>query len=159
MGRDVGRIEKMTHVPLLLDTNILLQLVRNKELGQRLTVQFNLADAVYRPLISIVTVGEIWALADQFAFGAQKRQFLNKVLAAMIILDINDESVIESYVLVDRACRKAPGGARVLSKNDLWIGATAKAAGATLLTMDKDFLCLHPDCGLIHYVDSVFPHS
>ncbi len=149
----------MTHAPLLLDTNVLLQLVRNKELGQQLTLQFNLADAIHRPLISIVTVGEIRALADQFAFGPRKHEFLHKVLATIVILDINDESVLESYVLVDRACRKAPGGARALSKNDLWIAATAKAAGATLLTMDKDFLCLHPECCLIHYVEAGLPHS
>jgi len=150
----------MTHAPLLLlDTGILLQLIRNNALGQQLTSQFNLADAVHRPLISIVTVGEIRALADQFEYGAEKREFLDKVLAALVILDINDESVLDSYVLVDRACRKAPGGARALSKNDMWIAATAKAAGATLLTMDKDFLCLHPDCCLVHYVAPGAPRS
>jgi len=56
----------MNSGPLLLDTNILLELVRNKDVGRQISSQFGLADAVHRPLISIVTVGEIWALADQF---------------------------------------------------------------------------------------------
>ncbi len=32
----------------------------------------------------------------------------------------------------------------MLSKNDLWIAATAKAMGLTLLTTDRDFDPLHP---------------
>jgi predicted nucleic acid-binding protein len=147
----------MSHGPFLLDTSILLQLVRDKDLGKRISAQFGLSDAVHRPLISVVTVGEIWALADQFSWGATKREFLTKVLSTLVILDINDQSVIDAYVEVDRACRKASGGARSLSKNDLWIAATAKAAGAVLLTTDKDFLVLHPAPCPVQYVDSAIP--
>ncbi|MBI3682973.1 MAG: type II toxin-antitoxin system VapC family toxin [Acidobacteria bacterium] len=143
----------MSSGPLLLDTNILLELVRNKDLGKQISSQFGLADAVHRPLISIVTVGEIWALADQFGLGEPKRDFLRNVLGTLVVLDISHESVLDAYVEVDRACRKAKGGARILSKNDLWIAATTKAAGAVLLTTDKDFLCLHPTPCPVHYVD------
>jgi predicted nucleic acid-binding protein len=45
------------------------------------------------------------------------------------------------------------GGARTLSKNDLWIAATAMAAKAAIVTSDKDFLFLNPDPCLVHYVD------
>lgn len=143
--------------PLLLDTNILLELVRNKDLGKRISSQFGLSDAVHRPLISVVSVGEIWALADQFAFGEVKRNFLGQVLNTLVILDINHDSVLEAYVEVDRACRRARGGARTLSKNDLWIAATAKAANAVILTSDKDFLCLHPEPCTVHFVDPTLP--
>src|ERR1022692_1819533 len=145
----------MNSGPLLLDTNILLSLVRDKDLGKQISSQFNLKDAVHRPLISIVTVGEIWALADQFGFGEGKREFLKKVLATLVILDINHESVLDAYVEVDRACRKAKGGARILSKNDLWIAATTKAASAVLVTTDKDFLCLHPEACPVQYIDPI----
>jgi tRNA(fMet)-specific endonuclease VapC len=104
-----------------------------------------------------VTVGEIWALADQFGFGEAKRVFLKKVLETLVVLDISHETVLEAYVEVDRACRKAKGGARILSKNDLWIAATARAADALLVTMDKDFLCLHPDPCTVHFVEPVIP--
>src|SRR4051812_701019 len=113
---------------LLLDTNILLELVRDKRLGHRISSQFGLADATHRPLISIVTVGEIWKLADEFAFGQSKLTFLEKVLNTLVILDINHDSVIEAYVVINRACRQATGGSRALSKNDLWIASTAMAA-------------------------------
>ena len=145
----------MSTGPLLLDTNILLALVRDKDLGNQISSLFGLKDAVHRPLISIVTVGEIWALADQFGFGEAKREFIKNVLATLVVLDINHESVLDGYVEVDRACRKAKGGARILSKNDLWIAATTKAARAVLVTTDKDFLCLHPDPCPVHYVDQV----
>ncbi len=147
----------MSSGPLLLDTSIVLALVRDKDLGKQITSQFGLKSAVHRPLISIVTVGEIWALADQFSFGESKREFLKKVLATLVVLDINHETVLDSYVKVDRACRRARGGARVLSKNDLWIAATAVAANAVLVTTDKDFLCLHPEPCAVHYIDQVIP--
>jgi predicted nucleic acid-binding protein len=139
--------------PLLLDTNVVLELVRNKDLGKWISAQFELADATHRPLISIVTVGEIWTLADEFSFGQTKRDFLDKVLSTLVILDISHESVIEAYVVVNRACRQAIGGARTLSKNDLWIAATAIAANAAIVTSDRDFLFLNPDPCLVHYVD------
>jgi tRNA(fMet)-specific endonuclease VapC len=145
----------MNYGPFLLDTSIVLHLVRDKDLGKRISAQFSLADTIHRPLISVVTLGEIWALADQFNFGPTKRDFLSKVLQTLVILDINDQSVIDAYVDVDRACRKARGGARILSKNDLWIAATAKAASAVLLTTDKDFIVLHPDPCPVQYVDPV----
>lgn len=143
----------MSYGPFLLDTSIVLHLVRNKDLGKRISAQFALADTIHRPLISVVTVGEIWSLADQFNFGSVKRDFLARVLETLVILDINDQSIFEAYVEVDRACRKAKGGARILSKNDLWIAATAKAANAVLLTTDKDFLVLHPEPCPVQYVD------
>jgi len=139
--------------PLLLDTNILVHLIRGKELGRKIMLQFDLANAVHRPLISIVTVGEIRSLADQFQFGGEKREFLRKLLESLVVLDISDNSVIDAYVEVDRACHQAAGGARALSQNDLWIAATARAADAVLLTADKDFLFLHPHTCFVHYLD------
>lgn len=40
-----------------------------------------------------------------------------------------------------------------VSDNDVWIAATAKAANASLLTTDRDFLHLHPHYVFVHYVD------
>lgn len=80
-------------------------------------------------------------LADQFGFGEAKLESLRKVLATLVAIDVNHESVLDAYVAVARACRTAPGGARTLSNNDLWIAATAAASKAVLLTADKDFLC------------------
>jgi len=65
----------MSSGPLLLDTNILLELVRDKDLGKHISSQFNLKSAVHRPLISIVTVGEIWALATSLDLAKASERF------------------------------------------------------------------------------------
>jgi len=54
-------------VPLyLLDTNILLAYVRRGDLFRRVEASYSLTTAVPAPAISIVSEGEIRALADEF---------------------------------------------------------------------------------------------
>lgn len=47
---------------VLLDTTVLVELVRNREVGQRMDRDFALTTRADRPLISIVTVGEAMSL-------------------------------------------------------------------------------------------------
>jgi tRNA(fMet)-specific endonuclease VapC len=61
-----------------------------------------------------------------------------------VTVDINSDDVIEAYVEVEEASRRAPGGTILMGKNDLWIAAVTKVTGATLLTCDKDFNHLDP---------------
>jgi predicted nucleic acid-binding protein len=75
------------------------------------------------------------------------------MLDSLVTIDLNDQSILDGYVEMDRACRAAAGGARNLGDNDLWIASTARAAEAVLLTTDKDFLPLHPDHCLVQYID------
>ena len=97
----------MSSGPLLLDTCILLALVRDKDLGKQISSLFNLKGAVHRPLISIVTVGEIWSLADQFGFGEDKRDFLKKVLETLVIsISIMSRSWMHMSRLTERAERR-----------------------------------------------------
>lgn len=141
----------MSGNPNLLDTNVILNLVRSNELGKYIMARLGLGDMVHRPLICVVTVGEIWALADRRKWEHGKQEFLKKVLETMVVLDLNHEAILNGYVEMDRASRAASMGARNLSGNDPWIAATAKASGAVLLTSDKDFLHFHPD----HYLCAV----
>ncbi len=48
---------------VVLDTNVLVHLLRNKATGQRIEKKYNLSQRRERPLICIVTVGEIMSLA------------------------------------------------------------------------------------------------
>ncbi len=137
----------------LLDTNVILHLVRGNELGKYLAQTFGLLDAVNRPLVSIVTHGELLVIADANGWGDKKREALATALDNLVTIDLNHEQVLLNYVAVDRACRKNPGGARVISNNDTWIAATAKAADAVLLTTDRDFLPLNPTHCLVQFVD------
>lgn len=123
----------------LLDTNVLLALVRGGALGAAIDERFGLRAAAQRPLICVVTHGEIKVLARRNGWGAQKLASLDEALAAFVTVDINHPRVVDAYVELDLASQSHPDGARNMGKNDLWIAAAAKAAGATLLTMDKDF--------------------
>jgi tRNA(fMet)-specific endonuclease VapC len=143
----------MSGNPYLLDTSVILNLVRDNELGKYIMARFGLEDMVHRPLICVVTVGEIWALADRRRWEPRKREFVKKVLETMVVLDLNHEAILNGYVEMDRASHAAPQGARNLSDNDLWIAATARATGAVLLTSDKDFLHFHPDHCFVQYID------
>lgn len=57
---------------LLLDTNILIHLIRDNEVGRRVDATFQIRHRLDRPLISIVPVGECLSLARQFKWGPQK---------------------------------------------------------------------------------------
>ena len=70
---------------------------------------------------------------------------LEQALADVVTVDLGHPGVIDAYVELDLASQAHPAGARNMGKNDLWIAAAAKAAGATLLTTDKDFGFLVPE--------------
>jgi tRNA(fMet)-specific endonuclease VapC len=139
--------------PFLLDTSVLLHLIRGRELGRYINVTFDLTNVVHRPLLSVVTYGEIWVLADRNGWGSEKREALTRMLNSLVMVDLDDQSVLDAYVEMDRACRTAKSGAKTLGDNDLWIASTTKAAGAVLLTTDRDFMHLHPDHCFVHWID------
>jgi len=127
----------MAGVPgYLLDTNILVALVRGKVLGKYLDATFALSRGLPPSVISVVTVGEMHALARKFNWGAAKIQDLTDLLKQVVWQDINDDSLLGTYGEID-AAMDAVG--HKMGKNDLWIAATARATGLTLLTTDKDF--------------------
>jgi tRNA(fMet)-specific endonuclease VapC len=137
----------------LLDTDILLFLLRGKELGEYITRTYRLGEVLKRPLISIVSHGELWAMAKRNAWGEKRRDALAAILDQMVTIDLNNPAILDGYVAVDQANLSVPRGARQLSNNDMWIAATALAARALLLTSDKDFLHLHPDVCFVEYID------
>jgi tRNA(fMet)-specific endonuclease VapC len=144
-------VAKRTHY--LLDSSILLHLVRGKALGEYIKRAYEFASLPARPLISIVSHGELLAMAERRSWGAERRAALDLVLAGMVTVDLNDPAILRGYVAVDLANVKFSGGSRVLSNNDAWIAATAHASGALLLTTDKDFLHLHPGVCSVEYID------
>ena len=139
--------------PYLFDTNILLALVRGRQLGAYLKQTFGLSEVLNRPVISIVTHGELWAMAERKGWGEKKRDVLREMLNDLVTIDLNDPAIIQGYVAIDQKNLSHPKGARQLSDNDKWIAATARAARALLLTADQDFLHLHPDVCMVQYVD------
>lgn len=125
--------------PYLLDTNVLLLLVRGGPHGAALDEQFGLSAAALRPLVCIVTHGEIRALARRNGWGPRRIATLEQALSDVVTVDLSHPGVIDAYVELDLASQSHPDGARNMGKNDLWIAAATKAAGAALLTTDRDF--------------------
>jgi predicted nucleic acid-binding protein len=124
----------------LLDTNILVALIRNNDLGKYLDRIYRLTSASGPLYVSVVVFGEASALALKFGWGAAKQAALTATLALFSPLDIFYQDVIEAYARID-AHSEASGF--VMGKNDLWIAATAHVFDLTLLTTDHDFDHLH----------------
>lgn len=129
----------------LLDTNIVLHLIRKSSLAQRISKDFLIFDQPRRPIISVVTEGELHSIAIQNGWGQAKRTELQRYLDEFLIADIRIQSIIRRYAEIDAFSQgKLPGKppaftARNMGKNDLWIAATASVLGVNLLTTDGDF--------------------
>lgn len=141
---------------LLLDTNVVLQLVRGNEVGERIDRQFGLRGRAEKPLISIVTVGECRAFAAHRSWGDNKQALLDAILHELVIVDINNGTVLRAYANIHVYLTK---NGRNVAHNDIWIAATASATGALLLTTDKDFDPLNPTFIRHHYISPQRPQD
>lgn len=124
----------------LLDTNILVAYIRAGPLGEYIEETYRLRSCPYKPLICVVTVGEVFALARKWDWGTGKTTELKHLLRELIWVDVNNEKVLEAYVGLADFARTH----RTVGQNDLWIAAAARTARATLLTTDKHFDQFHP---------------
>lgn len=128
----------------VLDTNILLHMVRNSITWQKINQQFQ--PLSYQANVSVVTLVEILRIAKNNNWGKKKMQFLQNVLNQLKVIRIEEDLVVYYLEIEDFSQGKhktipLPKGmsARNMGKNDIWIAATTQFIGATLLTTDKDF--------------------
>lgn len=137
----------------MLDTNILMNLVRGNEQGKQAK---SWVDSLTDPLliISVVSVAEAQSLVVKWNWGTKKVEKLTALINQLICIDIEMENqlLVEHYVNIDAYSNRkqaAPNGellegsAQRMGKNDLWIAATAHTLEATLCTTDGDFDHLH----------------
>lgn len=135
---------------LLLDTCIVLHILRNNELSER--SKQAIRDFSESPAIvwSVVTMGEIEALKVQHNWGEPRIKALNTFFEGISFIDIThtDNELIEAYARIDAySKRKATDRFgnylddthKTMHKNDLWIAATAFVLDIPLLTSDGDF--------------------
>ena len=96
--------------------------------------------------ISIVTVGELRAgiLAAPDVQSRDRRLYTLERISATTILSL-DQRVAQTWAGM-RAYLAASG--KGVSGNDLWIAATAAAAGMPVITQDRDFYALSGVNGL-----------
>ena len=125
----------------VLDTSILVHSVRQNRVWQRIQAEHNLVVIEPKPIVSVVSHGEIRALSLRHDWGERKLDRMEFSLEFFNSYQI-DERVIEQYAALDH--RSIQLG-RAIGDNDLWIAATAAVTGSTLLTTDRDFEHLAPD--------------
>ena len=128
---------------LLIDTNIILSIVRDRS-GHKIMEYLNpYEESVY---ISFVNVAEIHSIAFQNKWGYSKMQILESFFTKVRVIDISD-LLLPSYIGIDAYSQrnhpdyehypfKTP---RNMGKNDLWIAATASILNLKLVTTDGDF--------------------
>ena len=125
----------------ILDTNILVHFVRASPVWSRVRDVYQPLTTEPRPIISVVTAGELRSLAIQWKWGRQKLDQMEFALAFFKVSTIFEPDLIQMYATLDAF---GEGIGQPLGKNDVWIAATAAVRGATLLTTDRDFDRLTP---------------
>ncbi len=126
---------------VLFDTNILVHVLRESAVGKRAYEDAEQISGTERPLVSVVTVGEMHSLAKQLSWGQKKVDAMGELLRNVVVVDINNAPIISRYADLDVWSLNR---GRKMGKNDLWIAATASVTGATLMTLDADFDDLRP---------------
>jgi tRNA(fMet)-specific endonuclease VapC len=128
--------------PVVLDTWVLVHLTRGKEVGKAIEQRYRLGARAITPLISVVTVGEMYAFARRADWGDRRKALLDDLLRNFVIVDINRPDVLRAYADISTWLRSR---GRAMGHNDRWIAATALVLDATVLTGDTDFDALHPE--------------
>jgi tRNA(fMet)-specific endonuclease VapC len=125
----------------LLDTNILVHWARGKQLGQWIENKYQLQSSPTLPLISEVTVGELYSFAFCNHWGEKQLKELKRIIDTCVVVPLNFAGVHLAYAQLDYFSRKPRPGlsSRKMGKNDLWIAATTQVTKTTLLTCDQDF--------------------
>ncbi len=144
----------------LLDTNVLIFLVKNEKFGEYF-------DRVYAEDpdnflgYSYISLGELNSITLQNKWGIRKIKELNRVLKGFNLTPTTGWNILRRYGEIDAFSqgklvgKPLPSGmsARNMGKNDLWISATASVLEATLITTDRDFLHLHEIFLTVDWVD------
>lgn len=136
-----------------LDTNILLALIRGRELGRRIDETFGLSSSPQLHTISIVSHGELLTLADRNRWGESKLAVLERALKEFVTVDIAGTRIIQAYRHIESLNAAVSSGAVRMGKNDIWIAATAMIAQQPLITTDHDFDHLNGESLKVFWVD------
>ena len=121
----------------LLDTNILLAYVRGGEIGRYVERTYHLLAGPFQPLVCVVSIGEIRAIAAAQVnpWAKAKTDRMNELIGKLVVVDISEPAVLDGYVV---AVNRRPKGLGV-PQNDLWIASAAMATQSCLLTTDRHF--------------------
>ena len=114
--------------PLLMDTDVFLLLLRQRDAARELDVRYGLATSPSRPLVSSVSLGEALAYATAAGWRHRDDNWLLKASKSFVVVDLSADVLHEFGHLAALYPE--------LGDNDIWIVATARVCGATILTCD-----------------------
>jgi tRNA(fMet)-specific endonuclease VapC len=137
----------------VLDTNILLALIRGKALGESIDDAYGLRANLQRHVVSIASQAELLVLAERNRWAQAKKDAVNLMFQNLVVLPIDGESLLDGYLQVSRADMTWQEGPRNMGKNDICIAATAVSSGLPLLTTDKDFNFLNGNLIQVLWID------
>ena len=132
-----------------LDTNVLIHWIRQNATGVYLRDTYRLEQRVDRPLFSSVVEGELRGLARCWNWGKAKLESLENILSELVRIDAGAPEVVRAYA---ELYENDITGGHNTGENDIWIAATAKAAGAVLLTCDNDCVWMSPALLTVEHV-------
>ncbi|MGK9119877.1 type II toxin-antitoxin system VapC family toxin [Olivibacter jilunii] len=128
---------------LLLDTNILLAVVRSKDYEGIVNFLNPNNGLIY---VSVASEAEIKSIALRSGWGSQRKEKLDNFLDVIITVELN-QLYINSYIEIDAYSQRSHPNfkhypfrtPRNMGKNDLWIASLAALLGLKLITTDADF--------------------
>ncbi|HYE74035.1 MAG TPA: hypothetical protein VEF04_11925 [Blastocatellia bacterium] len=85
----------------LLDTNILVHLIRDDLTGQQIKARYGPYTREPKPLICSVSDGELRSLALQFSWGSQKLDKMEFALGYFGHVPIEQTGVMNNYAVID----------------------------------------------------------
>lgn len=85
----------------ILDTNIILNYVRKSAISAYVDEHYEPLSIRHRPIVSVVSVGEIKSIGIRNRWGVRKFELLNELLNEFVIADINVESIVNRYAEID----------------------------------------------------------
>jgi len=125
----------------LPDTNIIVHYARKDATAQFVEATYSFRNSAIKPIVSIVTVGEIRSLSQGRQWGKAKLQIVEEFLAQCTIVSLDFAGIVDAYAELDNYSNRDWAQ---MGDNDLWIASTARITGAHIITTDKDFDHLHP---------------
>ena len=143
-----------SHEIALLDANIVIHLLRMDATGRRIQAQHSFTDRHERPILSSVVEAEVLAFTRYREWGEKRTKQLRTFLREFLRVDVGSPPVVQAYV--DLYCEAHRAGRyQHFRQNDLWIAATAHAAGAVVYTCNgRDFDWISPAYLTVVSIDS-----
>ena len=128
------------------DTNIFINSLRNPAFLSKIIKQYDCLGQANELLVSAVTIGELHAFSLRNRWGNRRIAEMDQMIKLATNIHVTDNPfLIKMYAEIDvysqsqHPTLRLPTSARKMSKNDLWIAATAAIHNATLLSTDADF--------------------